>query len=41
MNGEEVHEKVKCRAERFRAKKLLQFKGAKHGQGKGSPWAKP
>ena len=41
MNGEEVHEKMKCRAERLRAENLLQIKGAKHGQGKEQPWAEP
>ena len=41
MNGEEIHEKMKCRAERLRAENLLQIKGAKHGQGKGHPWAEP
>ena len=27
MNGEEVHEKMKCRDEILRADKILQFKG--------------
>ena len=32
---------MKCRAERFRADKLLQFEGVKHGQGKGNHGLEP
>ena len=32
---------MKCRAERFRADKLLQFEGGKHGQGKGNHGLEP
>ena len=32
VNGEEFHEKVKCRAEMLRAEKILQFKGLSMGK---------
>ena len=35
MNREEVHGKVKCRAEMLRAEKILQFKGLSMGKARG------
>ena len=32
---------MRCRAERLRADKILQFKGFKHGQGKGNHGLEP
>ena len=35
MNREEVHGKVKCRAEMLRVEKILQFKGLSMGKARG------